>query len=159
MISKGLGMGMGIGDRDRSQPQSMFPLLPLLRGLPDVTLRCDPVINFRLKQRMSYLGACVTLGLDYLSDLAQWRAYCGVEDTLLRGRFSFKGSEVSSARMCEPQFSIRGTSFCLLQCNTQCCNYLIGQKQMEGMHIRSLNRTIFNLYVNMLTLLAMLMLV
>jgi hypothetical protein len=69
-----------------------------LRALPEVSLRCDPVINFKLKQRLSYLGACVTVGLDYLSDLAQWRAFCAVEDTLLYGRFSLKGSELSWAK-------------------------------------------------------------
>ena len=69
-----------------------------LKALPEVSLRCDPVINFKLKQRLSYLGACVTVGLDYLSDLAQWRAFCAVEDTLLHGRFSLKGSELSWAK-------------------------------------------------------------
>jgi len=69
-----------------------------LKALPEVSLRCDPIINFKLKQRLSYLGACVTVGLDYLSDLAQWRAFCAVEDTLLHGRFSLKGSELSWAK-------------------------------------------------------------
>ena len=67
-------------------------------GLPDVNLRMDPVINFKMKQRISYFGTCVTLGVDYLSDLAQWRAYCGVEDTKLQGRFSLRGSELSWAK-------------------------------------------------------------
>lgn len=69
-----------------------------IRGLPDIALRMDPVINFKLKQRITYFGTCVTLGMDYLSDLAQWRAYCGIEDTFLQGRFSLKGKELSWAK-------------------------------------------------------------
>jgi hypothetical protein len=69
-----------------------------LTGFPDLALRCDPIINFKLKQKLNYFGTCVTLGVDYLSDLAHWRAYCGIEDTILRGRFSLKGSELSWAK-------------------------------------------------------------
>ena len=69
-----------------------------IRGLPDIALRMDPIINFKLKQRITYFGTCVTLGMDYLSDLAQWRAYCGIEDTFLQGRFSLKGKELSWAK-------------------------------------------------------------
>ena len=83
------------GDR-RQRARQNWP--QFLKALPEVSLRCDPVINFKLKQRLSYLGACVTVGLDYLSDLAQWRAFCAVEDTLLHGRFSLKGSELSWAK-------------------------------------------------------------
>lgn len=74
------------------------PWPSFLQSLPELSLRCDPVINFKIKQRLSYLGACVTVGVDYLSDLAQWRAFCAVEDTLLHGRFSLKGSELSWAK-------------------------------------------------------------
>eukprot|EP01035_Chromulina_nebulosa_P018951 gene18951-24759_t len=56
--------------------------------------RLDPIINFKLKQRINLLGACVTLGMDYLSDITQWRAYCSVEDRIVRGRFSLRGSEL-----------------------------------------------------------------
>ncbi len=74
----------------------------MIRGVrgpfPDIALRCDPIINFKLKQRITYFGTCVTLGMDYLSDLAQWRAYCGIEDTVLQGRFSLKGKELSWAK-------------------------------------------------------------
>lgn len=69
-----------------------------IRGLPHIALTMDPVINFKLKQRITYFGTCVTLGMDYLSDLAQWRAYCGIEDTFLQGRFSLKGKELSWAK-------------------------------------------------------------
>ena len=70
-----------------------------VRGpFPDIALRCDPIVNFKLKQRIAYFGTCVTLGMDYLSDLAQWRAYCGIEDTVLHGRFSLKGKELSWAK-------------------------------------------------------------
>lgn len=41
-----------------------------------------------------FLGTCVTIGMDYISDIAQWRAYCAIEDTLVRGRFSLRGSEL-----------------------------------------------------------------
>lgn len=34
------------------------------------------------------------MGFDYLSALEQWRAHFLVEDTLLRGRFSVRGSEL-----------------------------------------------------------------
>jgi predicted aspartyl protease len=73
-----------------------------------VNVRLDPVVNFKLKQRLRLLGACVTLGMavrsccdvvianksnlntillgmDYLSDLGHWRSYCAIEDTLVRG--------------------------------------------------------------------------
>lgn len=36
--------------------------------------------------------------MDYLSDLRQWRARCDVEDTLVRGRFSLRGSELGWAK-------------------------------------------------------------
>lgn len=32
--------------------------------------------------------------MDYLSELTQWRAYCAVEDTIIGGRFSLRGSEL-----------------------------------------------------------------
>ena len=100
-----------------------------------VNFRCDPLVNFKLKQRLVVLGACVTLGIpithafpfvhrykelaaiysstsvqyswhvyiimvhsllisplcfsllgmDYLSDIAQWRSYCAVEDAFVQG--------------------------------------------------------------------------
>ena len=32
--------------------------------------------------------------MDYLSELTQWRAYCAVEDTIIGGRFSLRGTEL-----------------------------------------------------------------
>ena len=64
------------------------------KHLPRVNFRVDPVINFKLKQKITSFGACITLGMDYLSELAQWRAYCAVEDTIVGGRFSIRGSEL-----------------------------------------------------------------
>jgi len=69
-----------------------------LRNFPKINLRCDPLINFKLKQRLILLGACVTLGMDYLTDIAQWRSYCSIEDTWLHGRFSLRGSELGWAK-------------------------------------------------------------
>ena len=87
-----------------------------LFSLVQVNFRCDPLVNFKLKQRLVVLGACVTLGIpialqsyschvyiimvhsllisplcfsllgmDYLSDIAQWRSYCAVEDAFVQG--------------------------------------------------------------------------
>eukprot|EP00981_Chlorochromonas_danica_P015396 scaffold12006_cov162-Ochromonas_danica.AAC.1 len=69
-----------------------------LDHLPKVNLHFDPLVNFKLKQRLMLMGACVTLGLDYLSDIAQWRSYCTIEDSLVRGRFSLRGSELGWAK-------------------------------------------------------------
>jgi hypothetical protein len=69
-------------------------LQKFIKRLPKVNLQLDPVINFKLKQKISHFGACITLGMDYLSELAQWRAYCAVEDTIVGGRFSLRGSEL-----------------------------------------------------------------
>jgi hypothetical protein len=62
---------------------SPLPVLPALPALPalstplitrhlsctlpvaQVRFRCDPLINFKLKQRLVLLGACVTLGECY----------------------------------------------------------------------------------------------
>jgi hypothetical protein len=68
-------------------------------------MRFDPIINFKLKQRFSFLGACVTLGnflslllldpllllffiigMDYLSEISQWRSYCAIEDSFFKRR-------------------------------------------------------------------------
>ena len=38
------------------------------------------------------------LGMDYLSDIAHWRSYCSIEDTLVKGRFSLRGSELGWAK-------------------------------------------------------------
>ncbi len=43
------------------------------------------MINFKLKQRFVLLGTAVTVGVDYLSDLAHWRSYCAIEDTFVKG--------------------------------------------------------------------------
>jgi hypothetical protein len=45
-------------------------------------------VNFKLKQRMKFFGAMVTLGMDYISDIGKWRSYCSIEDTLVRGIIS-----------------------------------------------------------------------
>lgn len=63
-----------------------------------VHLRCDPLVNFKLKQHLTLLGASITLGLDYLTDISQWRSYCQIEDAWLRGRFSLRGSELGWAK-------------------------------------------------------------
>lgn len=38
------------------------------------------------------------MGLDYLTDISQWRSYCQIEDAWLRGRFSLRGSELGWAK-------------------------------------------------------------
>lgn len=63
-------------------------------NLPKIDFRMDPVINFKLKQKINQFGACITLGMDYMSDMKQWRTYCAVEDKIFRGRFSLRGSEL-----------------------------------------------------------------
>ena len=67
-------------------------------NLPKINLLCDPLINFKLKQRFNMLGACITVGMDYLSDISQWRSYCAIEDSLVKGRFSLRGSELGWAK-------------------------------------------------------------
>ena len=64
------------------------------RHLPTINLHIDPIINFKMKQKISQFGTCITLGIDYLSEISQWRAYCAVEDTIIGGRFSIRGSEL-----------------------------------------------------------------
>ncbi len=49
-------------------------------------MRLDPAVNFKLKQRLKLLGAMVTFGMDYMSDIGQWRSYCSIEDSLVRGK-------------------------------------------------------------------------
>lgn len=88
-----------------------------------INLRCDPLVNFKVKQKLKLLGACVTLGLDYLSDIAQWRTYCSVEDSLVKGevfrrfnfsaffyimvgRFSLRGSELGWAKSWQPNLGL-----------------------------------------------------
>ena len=39
----------------------------------------DPVINFKMKQKVKFFGACMTVGVDYLSDLAHWRLHYSME--------------------------------------------------------------------------------
>ncbi|KAJ1433992.1 hypothetical protein B484DRAFT_417654 [Ochromonadaceae sp. CCMP2298] len=88
-------MGVGVGGRGRERGRR----LPFgLSSLPKVNFRCDPLINFKFKQRLVLLGACVTLGMDYLSDLQQWRSYCAIEDSWVQGRFSLRGSELGWAK-------------------------------------------------------------
>lgn len=69
-----------------------------LQRLPKVHLRCDPLINLKMKQKLKVLGACVTVGLDYMTDIAQWRSFCSIEDSWLNGRFSMRGSELGWAK-------------------------------------------------------------
>lgn len=40
----------------------MQTLLRFTKNLPKVNLQLDPVINFKLKQKISHFGACITLG-------------------------------------------------------------------------------------------------
>lgn len=49
----------------------------------------DPVINFKFMQRIRFWGACATLGMDYLTDLAQWRLHCMIEDAFIGGDLYF----------------------------------------------------------------------
>jgi hypothetical protein len=69
-----------------------------LNRLPKIHLRLDPVINFKFKQQLTLLGTSITLGVDYLTDIAHWRSYCQIEDAWLRGRFSLRGSELGWAK-------------------------------------------------------------
>ena len=39
----------------------------------------DPVVNFKIKQKVKFIGACMTVGVDYLSDLAHWRLHYAME--------------------------------------------------------------------------------
>jgi len=80
--------------RDLVPGGALAGLYSWTKHLPRVNFRVDPVINFKLKQKITSFGACITLGMDYLSELAQWRAYCAVEDTIVGGRFSIRGSEL-----------------------------------------------------------------
>jgi len=79
---------------DESRQKRRQARMPWLEQLPKVNFRMDPVINFKLKQKITQFGACITLGMDYMSDLRQWRTYCAVEDAIFRGRFSLRGSEL-----------------------------------------------------------------
>ena len=69
-----------------------------LQRIPKVNMVLDPIINFKTKQRFIMLGTCFTFGIDYLSDLANWRFHCSAEDTLVGGRFSLRGSELGWAK-------------------------------------------------------------
>ena len=71
------------------------PTLPAwLDKLPRVTFTLDPVINFKVRQRIQKFGTGITLGMDYLSDVQHWRMYCVVEDYIVGGRFSLRGTEL-----------------------------------------------------------------
>eukprot|EP01040_Poterioochromonas_malhamensis_P014064 gene14064-15539_t len=102
----------GLRDEDGNGQQSIFlkekkPVKSFwLENLPNIKLRCDPLVNFKVKQKLKLLGACVTLGLDYLSDIAQWRTYCSVEDSLVKGRFSLRGSELGWAKSWQPNLGL-----------------------------------------------------
>lgn len=41
----------------------MKSFLKWTKNLPKVNLQLDPVINFKLKQKISHFGACITLGM------------------------------------------------------------------------------------------------
>lgn len=66
--------------------------------LPRVNLMLDPVVNFKTKQKLKFFGACMTIGVDYLSDLAHWKMHYSVEDTYVGGRFTLRGSELGWAK-------------------------------------------------------------
>lgn len=66
--------------------------------IPKINLMLDPVINFKMKQNIRFLGAQLAVGIDYLSDLAHWRLHYSVEDTIVGGRFSLRGSELGWAK-------------------------------------------------------------
>ena len=78
---------------ENSRPKKGLALW-INNNLPKIDFRMDPVINFKLKQKINQFGACITLGMDYMSDMKQWRTYCAVEDKIFRGRFSLRGSEL-----------------------------------------------------------------
>jgi len=79
---------------EEERQRRRYARMPWLEQLPKLNFRMDPVINFKLKQKITQFGACITLGMDYMSDLRQWRTYCAVEDAIFRGRFSLRGSEL-----------------------------------------------------------------
>ena len=55
----------------------------------------DPVVNLKFKQRIRFWGACATLGMDYLTDLAQWRLHCMIEDAFIGGTAFLATVEIS----------------------------------------------------------------
>ena len=66
----------GTGKRSNKQPSpsvtvdidrgALSGLYGLTKHLPRVNLRIDPVINFKLKQKITtYFGACITLGMTF----------------------------------------------------------------------------------------------
>ena len=65
-----------------------------MHSLPRLAVNMDPVVNFKIRQRIQKFGAGITLGMDYLSDVAHWRMYMVVEDYVVGGRFSLRGSEL-----------------------------------------------------------------
>jgi hypothetical protein len=69
-----------------------------LDRLPRINLMLDPVVNFKTKQKLKFLGVCMTIGVDYLSDLAHWKMHYSVEDTYVGGRFTLRGSELGWAK-------------------------------------------------------------
>mmetsp|Transcript_35599 Transcript_35599/g.36304 ORF Transcript_35599/g.36304 Transcript_35599/m.36304 type:complete len:320 (+) Transcript_35599:300-1259(+) len=75
------------------QPKSNW-----VKNFPKVNVNFDPIVNFKVKQRFYQLGTCVTLGMDYLSELGRWRFHLSAEDTIVGGRFSVRGSELGWAK-------------------------------------------------------------
>lgn len=69
-----------------------------LKYFPRINFIIDPIINFKIKQRISFFGACATLGMDYLTDISQWRLHMHIEDSIVGGRFSLRGSELGWAK-------------------------------------------------------------
>lgn len=69
-----------------------------IKNIPKINFILDPIVNFKIKQRFNHLGACMTLGMDYLSELGRWRFHCSLEDSIIGGRFSLRGSELGWAK-------------------------------------------------------------
>lgn len=69
-----------------------------IKNIPKINFILDPIINFKIKQRFNHFGACMTLGMDYLSELGRWRFHCSLEDSIIGGRFSLRGSELGWAK-------------------------------------------------------------
>ncbi len=80
--------------RYRPKNSDIYKVPKWFERFPRISLMIDPVVNFKIRQRIQKFGTGITLGCDYLSDVAHWRMYCVVEDYVVGGRFSLRGSEL-----------------------------------------------------------------
>lgn len=51
-------------ENEKDQGNNRWNVFDLQNVIPKVNFRCDPLVNFKLKQRLVVLGACVTLGMN-----------------------------------------------------------------------------------------------